>query len=184
MKRVVVSLSITLALIGLWTAGSRAGDGHEDKVKRGQYLVEFAGCFECHTPWKMGPRGPEPDLAKLFSGHPQDSDLPAPPQLPPGPWNAMTGGMTAWAGPWGISYGTNLTSDKETGLGAWTEEIFVAALRTGKHLGMGRDILPPMPHYGSATDEDLRAMYAYFMTVPAISNEVPEPVPPASPAGP
>jgi len=70
----------------------------------------------------------------MYSGHPSNAELPPPPALPPGPWNAITGGMTAWAGPWGISYAANLTSDKEMGLGAWDEEMFVAALRTGKHL--------------------------------------------------
>ena len=119
----------------------------------------------------------------MFSGHPSSAELPPPPALPPGPWNAITGGMTAWAGPWGISYGANLTSDKETGLGAWTEEMFVAALKTGKHLGMGRDFLPPMPVYPTASVEDLKAMFAYFMTVPPVSNEVPEAVPPAASAG-
>jgi hypothetical protein len=69
--------------------------------------------------------------------------------------------MTAWAGPWGISNGTNLTSDEDTGLGAWIEEMFVNSLRTGQHLGMGRDFLPPMPHYPSLTDEDLEAMFAH-----------------------
>lgn len=180
MRRVVMSLGAALIIVGVvWTV-SDADDGKSGTVERGRYLVEFAGCFECHTPWKMGPNGPEPDMARLFSGHPQNAELPPPPALPPGPWNAITGGMTAWAGPWGISYGTNLTSDPETGLGAWSEDQFVAALRTGKHLGMGRDILPPMPHYRSATDEDLKAMFAYFMTVPPVRNEVPEPIPPAS----
>jgi hypothetical protein len=178
MRRVVVSLSAALGLIGLWVVVSGVGDGDHDAVERGRYLVNFAGCTECHSPWKLGPNGPEIDAARLFSGHPRDSALPPPPELPPGPWNAITGGMTAWAGPWGISYGTNLTSDKETGLGAWDEKMFVAALRTHKHLGMGRDILPPMPHYGTASDDDLEAMFAYFMTVPPIANEVPEPVPP------
>ena len=131
----------------------------------------------------LGPHGPQHDAARMYSGHPSGAGLPPPPVLPPGPWNAITGGMTAWAGPWGISYGTNLTSDKETGLGAWTEEMFVTALRTGKHLGMGRDFLPPMPVYPKASDEDLEAMFAYFMTVPPIANQVPEPVPPAAAPG-
>jgi hypothetical protein len=184
MKQRAVLLIATVALFGLWAATTGARDDNAAAVERGRYLVEFAGCAECHSTWKMGPRGPEIDGARLFAGHPQNSELPPPPELPPGPWNAITGGMTAWSGPWGISYGTNLTSDTETGLGAWSEEQFVAALRTGQHLGMGRDILPPMPHYGAATDDDLRAMFAYFMTVPPIRNQVPDPVPPAMPGNP
>jgi len=183
MKNGVVLLVATVVLLALLAASTGARDDDAAALERGRYLVEFAGCSECHSPWRIGPRGPEIDAERMFSGHPQDSQLPPPPELPPGPWNAITGGMTAWSGPWGISYGTNLTSDTETGLGAWSEDQFVNALRTGQHLGTGRDILPPMPHYGSASDEDLRAMFAYFMTVPPIRNEVPEPVPPASPGG-
>ena len=179
MSRGVVFIGVALALVAAGTAVTAAGEDRA-AVERGKYLVEVAGCAHCHTPLKMGPQGPEPDAARMYSGHPSNAELPPPPALPPGPWNAITGGMTAWAGPWGISYAANLTSDKEMGLGAWDEEMFVAALRTGKHLGMGRDILPPMPHYPTASEEDLKAMFAYFMTVPPISNEVPEPAPPAT----
>ena len=168
-------VAFALVVAGAMTAAA----GEElTAAQRGKYLVETVGCAHCHTPLRMGPKGPEPDLERMYSGHPSDVELPPPPALPPGPWNAVTGGMTAWAGPWGISYAANLTSDKETGLGAWDEEMFVAALRTGKHLGMGRDMLPPMPHYPMVTVEDLKAMFAFFMTVPPIVNEVPEPVPP------
>jgi len=177
MKRLVVSFVAAVVSLVVWNVVTSAEDGGSTAVERGEYLVAFAGCSECHTPWVMGPRGPEMDETRLFSGHPHDAELPPPPDLPPGVWNAITGGMTAWSGPWGISYGTNLTSDTETGLGAWSESQFVAALRTGTHLGNGRDILPPMPHYGSATDEDLKAMFAYFMTVPPIRNEVPDAIP-------
>ena len=52
---------------------------------------------------------------------------------------------TAFAGPWGVSFTANLTPDKETGLGKWTEEMFIATMRTGRHQGKGRPILPPMP---------------------------------------
>lgn len=182
MRSVTVSLSAaTVLVVALVGISGRAGDNSSEEVERGRYLVELADCAACHTPWKMGPHGPEMDTARIYSGHPQGSELPPPPDLPPGPWNAVTGGMTAWAGPWGVSYGANLTSDRETGLGAWSEEQFVAAMRTGKHLGMGRDILPPMPRYATATTGDLKAMFAYFMTVPPVRNQVPEPLPPAPP---
>lgn len=177
MGKLIAIVPIALAVLGAWAFTATNGDDAA-MVARGEYLVTFGDCTACHTPWKMGPRGPEPDVERLFSGHPQDVELPSPPELPAGPWNMMTGGMTAWAGPWGISFGTNLTSDEETGLGGWTEEMFVEAMRTGTHLGMGRDFLPPMPRYPSLTDEDLKAMFAYFMTVPPIANQVPDPVPP------
>jgi hypothetical protein len=53
--------------------------------------------------------------------------------------------LTAWSGPWGQSFAANLTPDKNTGLGVWTEDMFIKAIRTGKHMGTSRDILPPMP---------------------------------------
>jgi hypothetical protein len=92
-----------------------------------------------------------------------------------------SGTMTAWSGPWGTSFTANLTPDKETGLGNWTVEQFIQAIRTQRHLGRGRPILPPMPAviYANLSDEDLRAVFAYLQSIPAISNRVPEPLPPA-----
>jgi hypothetical protein len=65
-------------------------------------------------------------------------------------------------------------------MGLWTEEIFIQAMRTGKHMGSGRPILPPMPWQGlaQATDEDLKAMFGYLQSVPPIKNAVPAPVEP------
>jgi mono/diheme cytochrome c family protein len=150
-----------------------------DPVARGKYLVTFGGCNDCHTPLKLTDKGPVPDLARMLSGHPQDTKLPSP-ELKPGPWFAATAGMTAWTGPWGITYAANLTPDTNTGLGIWTEAMFLTAMRTGKHMGAGREILPPMPWRNLATlnDDDLKAIYAYLRTIPAIRNQVPTPVSP------
>ncbi len=93
--------------------------------------------------------------------------------------------LTVAAGPWGVSFATNLTPDKDTGMGEWTEEAFIQAIRTGKHQGQpnGRNILPPMPWpaFNHATDEDLKAIWAYLRSIPPIKNKVPEPVPPTAP---
>jgi mono/diheme cytochrome c family protein len=160
--------------------GDTAGTAQDSEAirARGEYLTKAMDCGACHTPWKMGPKGPQPDAARLLSGHPENSGLPAPPVLPPGPWNVVTAGNTAWAGPWGISYATNLTPDEETGIGAWTDKMFSGSMRTGTHLGMGRDVLPPMPRYPELTDEDLHAIFTYLMSIPAIKNRVPDPEPP------
>lgn len=116
----------------------------------------------------------------MLSGHPQDAKLPPPPKLENSPWFAATAGMTAWAGPWGVSYVANITPDENTGIGIWTENMFLKAMRTGKHMGYGRDLLPPMPWqaYGQLTDDDLKAIFAYLRSVPAISNRVPQPLGP------
>jgi hypothetical protein len=93
---------------------------------------------------------------------------------------AVSHTFTAWSGPWGVSFTANLTPDPETGLGMWTAETFVQAIRTGKHEGVGRPILPPMPYpmIGQATDADLRAIFAYLQSIPPIRNRVPQPIDP------
>jgi hypothetical protein len=82
------------------------------------------------------------------------------------------------AGPWGVSYGANLTPDRATGIGTWTEQMVVGAMRTGRHAGVGRPILPPMPwpSYAQMTDDDLKAIFAFLQSVKPISNRVPQPV--------
>jgi hypothetical protein len=78
----------------------------------------------------------------------------------------------------------NLTPDTATGIGEWTEDSFIQAIRTGKHQGQpnGRALLPPMPWivYRHASDEDLKAIWAYLRSIPPIKNEIPLPVPPPS----
>jgi len=149
-----------------------------DPAKRGEYLVTIGGCNDCHTPWKMGANGPEPDMTAMLSGHPAALQMPPAP-APSGPWLWFgAGSNTAFAGPWGVSYAINLTPDEETGIGLWNEQVFVNALKTGRHMGVGRPILPPMPWqgYSKMTDEDLKAIYAYLRTIPAKKNQPPDPV--------
>jgi mono/diheme cytochrome c family protein len=153
-----------------------------DKVAYGKYLVTIAGCNDCHTPLEEGPNGPEPDMGRMLSGHPEALAMPASPPLPRGPWAVtISATNTAWSGPWGTSFTANLTPDPETGLGRWTLRNFKDTMRTGRHLGRGRQILPPMPiaMYKHMTDEDLEAVFAYLQTIPAVTNRVPQPRPPA-----
>jgi mono/diheme cytochrome c family protein len=151
------------------------------KITRGKYLVEAMGCHDCHTPWKMGPKGPEPDMTRALSGHPEQMVMPPAPALPPGPWIMAAGATnTAWAGPWGVSFTMNLTPDKETGLGDWTLEQFIATMKTGKDRGKGRAVLPPMPFFNLAklSDEDIASVFAYLQSLPAMKNRVPQPIDP------
>jgi hypothetical protein len=145
---------------------------------RGKYLVTGGGCNDCHTPWKMGDNGPEPDMTRMLSGHPAEMQLPPPPP-PNGPWTvAGAATFTAWSGPWGTSYTANLTPDKETGLGTWTAQQFVDTIRNGRVQGHGRQLLPPMPWPAirNFSDSDLKAIFAYLQTIPPIKNKVPDPV--------
>jgi hypothetical protein len=162
----------------------------ESPAERGKYLVTVAGCDDCHSPKIFKEQGPEPDMSRRLSGHPVADKLPKVPAgvLGPDKFGAVgTNDFTAWVGPWGTSYTANLTPDKTTGLGSWTADMFVKALKTGKHQGEGRPILPPMPwpNFAQLKEEDLRAIFAFLQTLPPIQNAVPDPVPPAGvPAAP
>lgn len=175
---------------GLLTVGDTAVEaasaaipeaGSADPVARGAYLVKIMVCNDCHTPLTMTENGPEPDMSRELSGHPQGLAVAAPPPLGTGGWGwAGAATNTAFAGPWGVSFTANLTPDPETGLGKWTADTFIAAIRTGRHEGQGRPILPPMPYpmYRNATDADLRALFAYLQSLPPIRNRVPPPIEP------
>jgi len=154
----------------------------EEMIKRGDYIVTTGSCNDCHSPKIMTQMGPVPDSTKLLSGHPGGSPLPPINlnSLKPGNWISMTSDITAFVGPWGISYAANLTPDSASGIGAWSEATFINTIRNGKHLGNGRDILPPMPwpFVSKLTDDDLKSVYVYLMSLPPVSNKVPAPVSP------
>ncbi|MEJ2721680.1 MAG: diheme cytochrome c-553, partial [bacterium] len=128
-------------------------------------------------PKVMTAEGPVPDAKRLLSGHPAGTVLPTfdPDSIKPGGWVLFTDDLTACVGPFGVICAANLTPDDATGTGLWKEENFVNAMRTGKHMGMGEPILPPMPwqNVRTLTDEDLKAVYAYLRSLPPIKNQVP-----------
>jgi len=150
-------------------------------VAQGKYLVNSTGCNDCHSPKIMTPMGPIPDSTKLLSGHPADEKLPEFDNklISEKHVYIFSADLTAFAGPWGVSYSANLTPDSETGSGAWQEDMFINAIRNGKHLGIGRPILPPMPwmSFKNLTDEDLKSIFAYLKTLTPIKNKVPDPAP-------
>lgn len=173
---------VLLMLVTACGRGERTADGDAQAVARGRYLATFGGCHDCHTPKIFTASGPVRDSSRLLSGHPAEWKLPAVPAgvLGPGQWGALAApDLTAWVGPWGVSFTANLTPDP-TGLGGWTVDQFIQTMRTGKHLGVGRPILPPMPWYdiGQLTDNDLRALFAYLRTLKPVQNAVPTPLPP------
>lgn len=179
----LVLLGVSLQTQSATAAPADGAAQHSTAVERGRYLVHGMGCADCHTPLKMGANGPEPDQERMFSGHPEYLEMPEVPSLPPGPWMVVSSATnTAWAGPWGVSYTTNITPDPETGIGRWTEDEFLNTIRSARHMGRGRPILPPMPVFAmqNLTDEDLRSIYSYLMTVPPIRNQVPQAAPPVA----
>ncbi|GAB4092605.1 diheme cytochrome c-553 [Flaviaesturariibacter terrae] len=152
-------------------------------VARGHYLVSIMGCNDCHSPKTMTPQGPVPDTATLLSGHPSKLPLPAIDPKVTKDWMLFHPNLTAFVGPWGVSFAANLTSD-ESGIGNWTEEQFFRAIREGKSKGLegGRTLLPPMPwqEIRNAKDEDLHAIFRYLKSTKPVYNVVPAPIPPKS----
>lgn len=122
-----------------------------DKVKYGQYMVTIASCGECHTP-----RSKEgvPDFSKAFSG-----------------------GMVFNTPMFKVAV-SNISPDSATGIGSWTEEAFVARFRTNSspevvNKDHGRmNTIMPWAMYGKMKEEDLKAIYAYLRSVPAVPNKV------------
>jgi cytochrome c553 len=175
---------VFISLVASHRALAQARTAAKDAIRRGEYLVGYGGCGDCHTPKVMTPSGPVPDKARLLSGHQASERLPpVPADVGPDPnkWGAITNAnLTAWAGPWGISFAANLTPDPQTGMGNWTAELFIKTMRTGKHFGVGRPLLPPMPWSNAAglTDQDLKAVFAYLKSLKPIQNQVPQPQPP------
>ena len=79
------------------------------KIARGKYLMTIGACNDCHSP-KIDPQQ-HPDPKRPFSGRPQTTQAPSPTSTE----IHASLDLTAWAGPWGVSYGANLSPDSETG---------------------------------------------------------------------
>jgi hypothetical protein len=175
------STPMLIVAAALLTPALAAAQDRSPQVKYGEYLVTTGLCHDCHTPLVMGPNGPAPDMTRALSGHPQGMAVTAPAPKSEQWIGGFIGTLTAWSGPWGVSFSANLTPDPETGrLSGFTEEQFIQTMRTGRHKGQGREILPPMPWpwVGKRTDDDLKAMFAYLRSVPPVKNKVPDPIPP------
>lgn len=153
-----------------------------EQVARGKYLVTSIGCADCHSPKRIGERGPEEIPGLQLSGYREGRELPSvsAEALEQG-WMLMTADLTAAVGPWGVSFAANLTSD-ETGIGNWSFEQFKTAMQQGKFKGLknGRDLLPPMPwpNFAHLTEEDLKAMFSYLQSTDPVENVVPAPITP------
>ena len=148
-----------------------------EMVEYGKYLVTITGCNDCHTPKKMGPKGPELIHELLLSGYQSNRPIASfDKEKAMRGFAQMNEDMTAAAGPWGISFAANLTPH-ETGIGSWNLDQFKIALKQGKSKGMenGRMLLPPMPwfNYAEMKDEDVRAIYEYLKSLKPIENTVP-----------
>jgi cytochrome c553 len=167
--------------VGMMLAASTAMAQADNaaKIARGKYLMTIGACNDCHSP-KLDPQQ-HPDPKRPFSGRPQTTQAPS--QTTTEIHASLD--LTAWAGPWGVSYGANLSPDAETGLKKrYTEASFIKTLRTGKK-PEGEDLQPPMPWelYKVFSDDDIKAIWAYLQSIPAIKNNV-KSAAPAKPAAP
>ena len=166
---------------GKMTEGVKPDDygGYKTEVAYGEHLVTICGCHDCHSPKVMGPHGMMLDSSRLLSGHP--AELPCPDvdrKVSETKGIISTNDLTAWVGPWGVSYTANLTPDP-TGIGNWDEENFMVAIKLGKSKGIrsSRTLLPPMPWelFKNMSDKELRAIFAYLKSIRPIKNIVPAP---------
>lgn len=187
-KSIFISISFMLLVYmfgGCVGEESIVSERHSDSAKeqellvaRGEYLVNVIGCDHCHTPKKMTPQGPVPDLERRLMGYSSEDPFPTfdKNETAPGKWVLFNGDGTAAAGPWGISYSGNLTPD-ESGIGSWTFDHFRRSIKEGKYKGLenARPVMPPMPweYYRNMTDEDLLAIFTYLKTIRPIKNVVP-----------
>lgn len=113
-----------------------------DPVKRGFYLVTIGHCMECHTPMERGVRLLDTSYGK---------------------------GGFRFTGPFGESFSRNITSHKEKGIGAWTDDEIKRAITQGVRKD-GTRLKPPMGYswYARMNDGDLSAIVAYLRTVPPL----------------
>ena len=140
-----------VAVIALSCAPLAPALADDAAVARGKYLVTLGGCQDCHTP---GHFFGKPDMARALGGSEVGFEIP---------------GL-------GTFYGPNLTPDKATGLGGWTDAQIVVALQTGVRPD-GRVLAPIMPWRALAalTKPDAAAVVAYLRSLPPVANKVPGP---------
>ncbi len=126
-------------------AGDAAAGPSAEVLARGEYIAGVAGCALCHT--AFGPKGPA--LDKMWAG---GLEIPE--------------AFGTWRSP-------NITQDKKTGIGGWSDEEIIAAVRQGKRPD-GSQMYPimPYPFYNAMSDGDAKALVAYLRTIPAIENAV------------
>ena len=106
-KWVAVTIVTVLAASSVAQAANETPSA--DVLARGKLLTLIGGCQDCHSPKKMGPKGPEPDWTRELSGHPANDPIPPVDKkaLTPGYWALMAPDFTSYVGPRGISYAMN-----------------------------------------------------------------------------
>ncbi len=153
--RLSTLIAISLTSAAMLSALGGNAVAADKQVARGKYLVGIIPCTDCHTP---GTFLGKPDMTHYLGGSDVGFEVP---------------GL-------GVFYGPNLTPDKDTGLGNWTNEQIATAITEGKRPD-GRMLAPPMPieTFKNLTHADALAIAVYLKTLPAIKNKVPGPFGPS-----
>jgi mono/diheme cytochrome c family protein len=146
-----VFAAITVVTAALAYAISKGGGAESRQIARGKYLVQLAGCTDCHTPGHLLGK---PDMSRFLGGSDVGFEVPD---------------LAVFVGP-------NLTPDRDTGLGNWTRDEVATAIRTGVRPD-GRILAPIMPwrSYTGLTTSDAQAIVEYLRSLPAVTNKVPGP---------
>ena len=127
---------------------SPPAEADDAQIARGRYLVGIAGCSDCHTPGGMMGAA---DMKRYLGGSDVGFSIPGE----------------------GVYVGENLTPDKETGLGAWTSDQIVTAIRNGKRPdGSVLSGVMPYASFSRLTDEDAAAIAAFLKSIPPVNNKV------------
>jgi cytochrome c553 len=189
MKKAFLALTITCLVISACNSPKQKEvakadlPNSGDQLKRGEFLVATLDCNACHSPKLMTNRGPVPDPNRLLSGHDSNETLPSYDAKTTEAFVLFNMNGTAAIGPWGTSFAGNLTPDA-TGIGFWSEEQFVKAIKFGKFKGLdnSRPLLPPMPWegYSKLPDEDIKAIFAYLKSIKPVKNIVPQAILPGT----
>jgi hypothetical protein len=119
-----------------------------DPVALGAYMVDNLGCFHCHSK----------SLTKLNYLHPDQSK------------GYLSGGIKMKGEQGRDINASNITPDKNTGIGDYTQQQFRKALKDGE--APDRKLHPPMPKFDRLSDNEADAIFAYIQTVPATDHKV------------
>ena len=154
MTRIAAAALLAGALVSAALAPAQA----QDRVQRGKYLASIMDCGGCHMP---GALTGKPDMARPLAGESIGFEIP---------------GL-------GIFYPPNLTPDRDTGIGRWSEAEIIKAMRTGVRPD-GRELSPAMPWraYAALSDTDARALAAHLKSLKPVANQVPAMVGSGQPA--
>lgn len=145
------TLVIGAILLLLLARAADAAPKSKQLVERGRYLAAIGNCAVCHSPRDK-------------------ANKPIPDTLSGGVIGRKQRGV-------GVFWAPNLTSDKETGLGAWTDREVIDAVRKGTRPD-GRVLAPVMPTeaFAPLTNADAKALVAYLRSLKPVKNKVPDPV--------